>query len=416
MGVGVNTPTTLDRNSQIKGWDKKLQFKSMLRDIYSNSSGMYNTETKTMPNAIYVTVEKEALEGSVKATITMKKPLSASGVYGNDQLIGNEERPVTKSKTIFRNNFRKAVTTPGYGTRKLEAEAYKLYQRHVDDLGPFNQQQEGLEIRQAFVERFGESLVHGDTAADCVRNFNANIFVCGLPLRSASPTYSSSVATYTTNIVNRITAAGGGSILPTVGQTLNQPNLSNISNFALARRITPLSIPGLPGGKGYILTFSELQAAYIGDPAWSARNLGTLFKDRSALPDKVQSWDGVLGYYKDLLLVMDPLQPTLNPTGSSSPFGLSTGYVWPGDVDLRYRDDLDVCDTAFLHGVGSIVKWDAEKLHFIRQDDDYEIVQGRGTARVWGIQDPLFDQQTPNMGSWEKYNNVLVICRIPDYV
>jgi hypothetical protein len=416
MGIGVLAPNGLDTNSQIKGYDKKLRMKSMLDDIYNDMSGLYNTEKKTVPNAIYMEVQKASMEGTVSATVTMKKPLSASGVYGNSVAIGNEERPITKSMTIYRNNCRKVVTTPGYGVRKLDAEAYKLYEQHIDDLSTWNKEQEGLEIRQAFVQRWGETLIYGDTAATCSRNYNPNIFVCGLPLRSASPTYSSNSATYTTNIVNKITDAGGGSILPTVGQTLNQPNLSNISNFAMARRITPLRIEGLPGGRGYVLTISELQAVYLGDPAWSARNLGDMWIKSAALPERTQKYTGVLGAYKDLLIVVDPRQPTLNPTGSSSPFGLSAGYVWPGDIDLRYRDERDACDTAFLHGQASLVKWVAEKLHHITQTDDYGAVVGHGTACVRGIQDPLYDQQTPNMGSWEKFNNVLVLCRLPDYV
>lgn len=417
MGIGVTSAARLPANSQIKGWDKKLRMKSMLRDIYGVSTGLYNSETKKVPNAIYVTIDKSAIEETVSATVTMLKPLSGAGTYGQTTLIGSEEDAVTKTLTVYRGNLRKAVTTPGYGSRKLETEMYGLYKKHIDNLSVWNSQQEGMEIRQAFVERYGETLVQDtDTSAICTRNYNPNIFVCGLPLNTASPTYSSNSATYTTNIVNKVIAAGGGSILPTVGQTLNQPNLSNISNFALARRITDLAIPGLPGGRGYFFTMSELQATYLGDPAWSARNLGDLYKSVSALPEKVQNWPGVIGAYKNLLLCVDVMQPTLVPTGSSAPFGISTGYVWPGDINLRYRDDGDVCDTCFLHGAGSIFKWDAEALHHIRQNDDYDLIQGHGTARVYGIQDPLYDAQVPNMGSWEKFNNVLVICRLPDYV
>lgn len=416
MAVGVTAPSALPQQSAKVGYDKKLRMKSMPEDIYTAYSGLYNTEKKSIPSAIYMIVEDVATRDSYSAVITMKKPLTGSGVYGNTVAIGNEERPVTKAMTIYRNNCRKVVTTPGYGVRKLDAAYLRLYEQHIDDLSTWNKQEEGLEIRQAFVQRYGETLIYGDTAAMCTRNYNPNIFVCGLPMRSASPTFSSNVSTYTTNIVNKITDAGGGSILPTVGQTLNQPNLSNLSNFALERRITPLAIPGLPGGKGYVLTISELQAVYLGDPAWSQRNLGSLYVSKIALPEKVQNWPGVIGAYKDLLLVVDPLQPTLNPTGSSAPFGLSAGYMWPGDIDLRYRTERDACDTAFLHGMASLVKWDAEKLHHITQEDDYGAIVGHGTARVYGVQLPIYDQQVPNMGSWEYFGGILVLCRLPDYV
>lgn len=416
MGIGVLAPTALDTNSVRVGYNKKLQIKSLPEDIYTALSGLTKAEADTMiPSAIYLTVEAEALNGSNSAVVTMKKPLTGAGVFGNTVAIGNEERPVTKSFRVYRNNCRKVITTPGYGTTKLDADYLGLYPKHIDDLSTWNKEQEGLEIRQAFLETWGYSLTFGDTAATCVQNWNPNIFVCGLPIRSCSPAYSSNTATYTTNIVTSVIAAGGGSILPTIGQTLNQPNLSNLSNFALERRITPLPIAGLPGGKGYVLTVSERQAAFISDPAWSQRNLGSLIR-RDQLPEKTANWPGVIGAYKDILIVIDVRQPTLNPTGSSSPFGLSAGYLWPGDIDLRYRDDRDVIDTAFLHGAGSIFKWEPERLHHIQQEDDYGKVVGHGTARVWGHRIPIYDQQVPNMGSAEYFGGILVLCRIPDYV
>jgi hypothetical protein len=417
MGVGVVVPAALDANSMRVGYDKMLRKRSLPEDIYTALSGLTkpSTDSRSIPSAIYMTIQGEALNGSNSAVVTMKKPLSTAGVFGNAVAIGNEEQPTTKSFRVYRNNCRKVISTPGYGVRKLDAEYLRLYPEHINDLSTWNKEQEGLEIRSAFLQQWGYSLTFGDTAALCAQNWNPNIFVCGLPIRSCSPVYSSNVATYTTNIVNTITAAGGGSILPTVNQTLNQPNLSNLSNFALERRITPLSIPGLPGGKGYVLTISERQAAFISDPSWSQRNLGSLIR-RDQLPAPTANWPGVIGSYKDLLLVMDVRQPTLNPTGSSAPFGLSAGYDWPGDIDQRYRDDRDVCDTAFLHGANSIFKWEPEKLHHITQEDDYAKVVGHGTARVWGHRIPIYDQQVPNMGSYEYFGGVCVICRLPDYV
>jgi hypothetical protein len=416
MGIGVLAPTALDANSLRIGFDKQLRMKSLPEDIYTALSGLTKpAENKSIPSAIYLTVDTEALNGSNSAVVTMKKPLSGAGVFGNTVAIGSEERPTTKSFRVYRNNCRKVITTPGYGTRKLDADYLKLYPQHIDDLSTWNKEQEGLEIRQAFLQTWGYSLTFGDTAATCAQNWNPNIFVSGLPIRSCSPTFSTNTATYTTNIVNSVIAAGGGSILPTIGQTLNQPNLSNLSNFALERRITPLSIAGLPGGKGYVLTVSERQAAFISDPAWSQRNLGSLIR-RDQLPEKTASWPGVIGAYKDLLIVLDVRQPTLNPTGSSAPFGLSAGYLWPGDIDQRYRDDRDVIDTAFLHGNSSIFKWEPEKLHHIQQEDDYGKVVGHGTARVWGHRIPIYDQAVPNMGSAEYFGGVLVLCRLPDYV
>ena len=412
--IGVNAPTQMPTNSIIVGYDKKLQMKSVNADIHTALSGDYNTEKKNIPNAVQMQISEE-INTSTVATITMKLPLSGTGVLGNNFAIGQEERPRTRAVRIFRNDLRKVVTTPGYGVRKLDAKLYRLYEQHVDDLAVWNKEHEGLEIRQALLERFGETLPYGDTAAVCTRNWNMNMFVCGLPLRDASPTYSATTATYTTNIVAKINESGGGDIkTPHVGQTLNQPNLSNISNYCLSRNISRLKIPGLPGGEGLIATFSELQATYLGDAAWSARNLGALYLSKASLPEKVMNWPGVLGAYKDLLLVVDVRQPTLDITGTSQPHGLSGGYMWMGHNDSRNRDQDTVCDTVFILGKGAYINWYPEKLHHIQQLDDYGKIKGHGTALVRGLQTPHYTDE--NGLNPEQFTSAVALCRLPEYV
>ena len=413
--IGVVTPNRMPANSRLVGYDKQLRMKALVEDIYSKLTGQFNTEKKSIPNAIVMRIDEGALSGNEEAVITLKLKLNGAGVYGNNFAVGQEERPRTRAVRIYRNNLRKPVTTPGYGKRKLDAEGYKLYEVHVDDLADWNKDHDGLEDRQSILERFGETLVFGDTAANCVRNWNMNMFVCGLPKRTASPTYSANTANYTTNIVATIKASGGGAIkIPHVNQTLNQPNLSNISNFCLDRRIDRLNIPGLPGGRGFIGTISEDQAVYLGDPVWSNRNLGALYMGKTALSEKVMNWPGVIGAYKDILLVVDPRQPTIDITGTSAPHGLSGGYLWPGDVDLRNKDQDTVCDTMFILGRGAEINWYPEKLHHVQQVDDYGAIVGHGTALVRGKQVPHYTDENGN--NPEQFTSAVVLCRLPEYV
>jgi hypothetical protein len=415
--IGVLAPSQIPSNSKIVGYDKQLRMKAVNADIHTKLSGNYNTEKKSIPNAVQMIISESALSDSTEAVITMKKPISGAGITGNDFAIGQEKRPVTRAVKIYRNNLRQVVMKPGYGVRYLDAKAYKLYEQHVDDLATWNKEHEGLEIRQGILERFGETLVYGDTAASCTRNWNKNIFVCGLALRDAEPTYSATTATYTTNIVSKINDSGGGDIkTPHVGQTLNQPNLSNISNYCLSKSISRLRIPGLPGGEGFIGTISELQATYLGDPAWSTRNLGALYTAVAALPAEVMKWPGVIGAYKDILLVVDVRQPTIDITGTSQPHGLSGGYMWPGgnEYDERNRDQDTVCDTMFILGKGAYINWYPEKLHHIQQLDDYGKIQGHGTALVRGVQTPHYTDENGN--NPEQFTSAVALCRLPEYV
>ena len=416
--IGVAPPTALEVQSRVVGYDKRLRMKALVTDIWSKLSGIYNPERQSLPDAIKMMVGANVLSDSLEAVITMKLKLRAGGVLGNNFAIGTEERPVTKAFKIYCNNLRKVVDTPGYGRRNIEAKPYGLYEQHVEDLGDWNKEMEGLEIRQTVVERYGETLIYGDTAATCVRNWNPNIFICGRGshYRNAQPAYSTNRNTYTQNIVAGVIAAGGGSLTPTNTQVLNQVNASHLQNMAIAQRITPISIPGLPGGKGYVVLISELQAMYFGDPAWANRNFGDLWRDIGRQNDLVMKWPGVIGSWKKLLFVEDPRMPTLIPTGTNQPYGLSAGYLWPGDVDERERDNSDVIDCFMLCGQAAVVTWTPEKLHHIQMSDDYGAIMGHGTALVRGCQMPVYDQQTPGVGTQEQYSSILGLARLPAYV
>lgn len=415
--IGVLAPAALSRDSRIVGYDKELRMKSVLADVWSELSGIYDPERKNIPSAIYMKCDERVTGSALEAVITMKMRLRESGVFGNNYAIGTEERARTKSFKIYCNNFRKVVDTPGYGRRELEAKPYGLYEKHVDELADYNKEEEGVEIRQALVERYGETLVYGDTQADCVRNWNPNIFVCGYSRwQDAVPTYSSNRSTYTQAIMTKVLGACGGSLTPTVNTVLNQPNLSHLQNALVGKRITPLPIPGLPGGSGWIVFVSELQAMYMGDPAWSQRNIGGLWKDINRVSEKVMKWPGVIGSWKKLLFIEDPRMPTITPSGTSTPYGMTAGYLWWGDVDERERDDPEVIDLFMACGAAAVVNWTPQKLHHIQQKDDYGAIVGHGTALVRGVQAPVFDQQNPVAGSAEQYSSILGLCRLPAYV
>lgn len=416
--LGVLAPQALPQDSRIVGYDKQLRMKAVLDDIWVNLQGVYNPEKSSIPDAVYMKAGADVVGQGLEAVITMLLPLSGGAVFGNNFAIGTEERPSTKTFRVYCNNFRKVVDTPGYGRRELEAAPYGLYEKHVDNLGLYNKEEEGLEIRQAITEDWGETLIYGDTAATCVRNFNPNIFCCGFGrYDDALVTYSTTRATYVNNIMTKVLAAGGGSLTPTNTQVLNQRNLSHLQNAAIFKRITPLKLKGLPGGTGWLVLVSELQAMYLGDPAWTSANLGSLWKDASKVDGGIaMKWTGVLGSWKKLLFVEEPRIPTLRPSGSSRPFGLTAHYVWPGDNDDRHRDETDIIDTFELLGANAVFSWTPEKLHHIQMVDDYGAIKGHGTALVRGIRIPIYDQQTPGAGTHEQFGSIMGLARLPNYV
>lgn len=418
-GVGVSASYALPAQSQKAGYDSELRMKSLLASIYTDLKGLYNTEKKTMSPGIYMEIQEAALKDAHTGTITMLYNLNQPGVMGNAGAIGTEELPRTKAATVYRNNCRKTTVNPEYGVRKLDTDYLKLRQANIDNLATWNKEEEDLEIHQALVETFGETLRYGDTAGVCVPNWNAHIFVAGLATtaqEAAQPVYSTNSAVYSNRIVTACLASGGGSLNPIVNQTWNQPNLSRLSNYAMQCRISRLPIPGVVGGQGYILTVSQYGSQFLGDPVWSARNLGSLYIAKTSLPEKVQNWTGVIGAYKDMLIVQDVRLATILPSGTSEPYGLTAGYMWHGDTDRRHYDHATVRECNILHGMGAVWKWYPEKIKFIEQLDDYGALKGIGTECVRGIGSLVFDQQTPAAGTQDQFSSIMALTTVPQYV
>lgn len=386
--MAISATPRLSRNSRVVSFDTRLQARANINDIYTFKQGIYNRKNQAWPeDAIKMRVLDQTTSEGV---ITLLENLRLPGVYGNTPAVSTEEAPRTKELKVYQNNYRKVIPKPGYGLRQLEADNYKLYEEHEKNLGLWNKEELGYCIRHALLERFSPNMLAGDTLATLnpLQSWNPNIFIPTLaPVNQ--PVYSTNRATHTTNIVNALIQAGG------LGQfaqrTLTAPVLEDISNWALnPKRLVPLKIPQLPTGKGFVLTVSELQAAYLSNSTFVNNNIGSLWIAYSRLPKEVQMWPGIIGSYNNILIVCDPRIPTVLPSGSSAPYSLTAGYMVWDSRDLRNRDAANIKDVAFLHGAGSFVEVEGQKLHWIADDRDYKFHLGLGTAGVRGQQLPIY--------------------------
>ena len=409
--LGLNQ---LSAASLIKGFDRKLRRRAVLHDPYVNQKGLFMNNQKGIPNSIYMDVADVAIAGANSATITMKLPLTGMPVVGNTRMTGTEEAPITKSGVIYRNNYSHAVRTETYGVRYVDQEAYGLYKEHVDDLGDWASQYEGLEVRMALCEVSAHNLQFGDTSGTCQPLMNSHVHVAGLSNRN-QPDYDATLSTFTNNVVDAMLTAGGGSLAPTDAQAASFRLFQNIAMRAQSSLLWPMTI----GGKqAFTFVVSPLFAQMYADPTW-ANSGGANWIQFTNLNKEVQNWYGIHGVVHssigvDIYIVVDPKHPTVLPSGTATPYSMRFGYVWPGDVDLRNLDNPNTRDVNILLGRGGVTKWDAEKLHFVKQDDDYFRIMGNGIHGVRGIQQLRFNNESGN--ALEYYGSMLVLTARPNYV
>jgi hypothetical protein len=400
MGVrNYDSLESINSSLPVRKFSRKLRRRAILKDIYAPGVGaagediIFKRQEISIPNGIYTKISPEDTSGANNVRIALKMDMDGDILRGNTVALGREVRPEVKSGDIFRANYRfVAQDEPGYGENRLDAEWYQLYQEHVKDLAPHAEAELGLEIRQAFVETFGWNLWVKNT---CTPRWSRHFYVAGINSIYNQPNFHPDLATYTNRIVNAMNTASGGNGLfaQTAAQMLNGKVMDDLARYAILRKLWPLYVDGK---QAYILTISPLQAARFSNPRFTD-TLGDRWASVSRFQnDTAQHWLGMLGKWVSaagvtIYVVIDYRLPTLIPTGTSEPWGLRAGYVWPQQRDLRELENPLVRDASILHGSGGVVNWEPEKMHFIVQDWDYGVRLGKGYAGVRGVQQLQYD-------------------------
>lgn len=389
-------------------FDTRLQATANIGGIYTMKSGMFNRKNKSFPmDAIKGTVPDQKVGVS---TITLLENYRLAGVNGNTAAVGTEEGTRTKDLQTYQNNYRKVVSTPGYGLRDLEEKVYKLYEERMEKVGLWNKEEHDFCIHQALLERYDHNANAGDLLGTITPWWNPNFHIPTLGV-AGQPVFSRNRATHTNRIVQALINAGG------LGQfaqrTLTAPILEDLSNWALnPRRLQRLKIPELPTGEGFVLTISEIQASYFSNPTWVNNNLGSLWIARDRSSDKWQKWPGMIGTYNDIVIVVDPRIPTVLPSGSAAPFSMTAGYMVWDSTDLRHRGQPNVKDVAILHGATAFIEVEGEKLHWIKDERDYDFHKGFGTAGVRTDQLPIFEDE--DTGEIVQQSSAILLLDMPN--
>ena len=417
IGVTANAP--LPTPSRKVGYDTMLRIKGVRPSIYTdiNVQGRYDAETKKMSNGIVISIDSvKEMKGATSGVITLALPHRQGGTYGRNVITGGEETTRTKHAEVHFNNWAHASSVTNDGRDFVMQEYLDLVGKEQGMHETWQGDELDLNIHQALVEQFGESLRYSDTQAACTPNLNPNIFIAGQPYDSGHPVYSTNAATYTQRVATAVWNSGNQSFSPIASQTWSIATIMNLRSFCIARGILPLPIPGIPGGKGWVVSISEEDRAFLVDPFWNQRNPGAIFNQRNFNGKDIVQWRDEIGYIGPFLFVEDQRLATLLFTGSSEgSFGIQTGYMWHGDTDRRNKDERNYRNCCVVHGNQSIYKWEPIKAHYAYTKEDYEMWKGVCSKGVRGIGQIIYNQATPASGTHEQFTSALCLTARPSY-
>ena len=422
--LGLASSATLNSQSQVSFWDPLLQTKSVLHDIYTNLEGIYNTDLKAIPESTVMVIKEKFVDGN-KVIVTLLMPDSGEGVFGLDQRIGQEHTYSTKAMTIYRGQFSWPVITEAYGMHYLDQKYLGIFKKMIARTSIADKEQQGIEIRQAIVNRWGESLYLGnnnDTASLCTPRLNENIFICG-GSDAIQPTFNGASEAAWPNAIGQALIASGQygtingawSAVPTKSSTIGAADLTNLSNRLVDMLIDPLSLPDVAGGKGYMLVLSKEAAAFASDPAWKT-NCGSLYTDIARMPNlQKMNWPGLLGFYKDIGICVDVRSPTFTMSGNagSGTLAITPNYVRHGTTNNRNKTAATGIDVGIVLGKGAYWKSYPESVHLEEQLDDYGRDKGVASCCVRSYGRVVYDQASPTTGTQENHGSALVLMGFP---
>lgn len=340
-----------------KGWDNKLLAESATGDVFSQNSGIYNENTKQVPDSIVMHVKGKEKSRS----LPMLNRLSGAGQIGNKDLRGAEEVQATRDLTLYANEWFHGVPIEQYGLKKISQDPYKVYSQAQPQLSTWASEIRGKKIREALCEMVdggqAASTASGGLNLDTV--INPNFLVGGA---SAPVTFDEDQSTYSTAIQSSV--SGSTTAKLSVG-ILNQ-----ILEYAsTVWQIEPVVI----GGKArYIVTVPTRQKTALITPG--SNTFFEMLKDADVRGSNNRAISHVLGEYQNLLLVEDMRAPVVTISSNVVTFA----YKGAGSADGRnLAGHATRFDVLGVFGKGSIIDYEVEALHFEEEVQNYN--------RNWGI-------------------------------
>ena len=409
-GVGMNNPDSITAKGASDllrfVWANETYKESLLIDVLMNipyltdpvDPGNDRNSFSLKSGKIFHDITPAGREAYArKVILQLTKSLNGAAREGNAQvLLGNEEDIKVKQFSAFANDWAHAVITQSYGIDYRENAPTKIYEEAKPLLAQWLGEYMGWNARMALVERISNNLTVAPISL--TTNWNQNWYVASA---TTQPAYSATPATYKNNILTVMDAVTQSAAHLDIGMILD------IEEEARNRYIKPIKFEG---HDLYFFYVAPEEYKRLRDPAITA-SVGNYWVEAAALGsgelDKIVPGDKfVVG---GVVVCRDNRNAGI---GSDTPASttLNAYYLKQGRNDERTTiPDAKQWNANILLGESALVKFQPEKPHYEKQDDEYDKFGGVGYIGACSYQIPAFDLDTPTDSSAQQEGSMIVV-------
>lgn len=436
------TPSTLANMAatelRMKAYNTTLRTEHVLNDVFEKLSASIQEDAAgfAMPDAIYMKLSQPQ-QGAYSLTVPMLMALKGAAQLGRDNnILTNEENLRLKHLTTYYNEVKKGVSSWGWGVEHNSMAWMNVYAKITPLMVDFFRELRGRRIRESLTLTCADELTQAPTSLNQL--FNPNIFIPNTDLGNLglynyntltrnSPTfpayYAYSEGTATDYQVSNIEAA----LKAATGTDFTNPEYTVMDLEALLAldyhcKHNLLIMPIMLGGKATrIFLCPSTQMIKMLDPTGTG-NIGSVWKDVSALTKFEQAVPEAYCRVRDLLIVEDERYATLTVTGTATEPILTPGFVNPGNEftgrnNAAYSATTNkVFDVGWVVGKGAVIEWIAQALKYATETTEYGKINGRAAYQLSGIKSAVYDEDTMSNSSYVQRSSCMVLMAKPQIV
>jgi hypothetical protein len=423
---------------KLKGWSTQLKVESVLNDVFDKLTGAIqeNPSGFTVPNDIFMQLEAQK-EGTKQLTLPMLLRLKGAAQLGTAQdMLGNEETLRMKFLTVYHNEVKKSVASYGWGESYDDVAWMGIYSQITPLMVEYFKELRGRRIREATILRFAEELTLPGVQA--AQQFTPNVFIPNTDpasldtyeantLTLTSPTFPAYYAFSdgTTQIDATINSIATALKTATITWTkpeytyLDVPTLLAIDVWCRKTRLMePMAFGNQPT---FVFLIPDEQMNNLLNPFGTA-SVGKVWNQMKMLTDFESAIPDARFRVGSLLCVTEERTPTLTVTGTTNNWILTPGFVNPGNEfgGLNTTAFATASNWVFqvgsIYGKGALVEWIHQHLKYATEQTEYTKIQGKGAYQLAGIQQAVYDEDTPTESTYIQRSSAIVLMAPPPII